>query len=117
MNSFNPTWNGKRPHGRKPKAPREKVISYMGKGLSTTQVGEILGLSGSRVRAIWAEEAVRREIPAKTVANPEVVFGRITDDESDTQRRIREHCRDLGIDNRCVVRQATEGERREFGTG
>ena len=115
MNSFHTTWNGKRPRGRKPKAPKEKVISYMGKGLTTTQAGELLGLSGSRVRAIWAEEAARRAMPAKTVVNPEIKFGRIIDDESETQKRIRDLCQTLGVDNRCIVRQATEDERREFG--
>ena len=34
--------------------------------------------------------------------------------ESDTQARIRAYCLSVGIDNRCVVRQATEDERREY---
>lgn len=102
--------NNNRPKGRPVKVPREKVVELIQKGLTNYEVSQEVGLCLSRVRTIRAQE---RKNDAKQ-SNPEFVFGRITENESDTQARIRAYCLSVGIDNRCVVRQATEDERREY---
>ena len=122
MNSdFNPIWNGKRPKGRKPKVPKDQVVELLKQGLTVPEVMNKIGLSESRIRAIKFQAGLSKPTAPKPESkrkeNTEIIFGRIVDDATVTQMRIREYCKEIGIDNRCTVRQATEEERREFGIG
>lgn len=103
--------------------PEETVVALFRDGKSLDEIAGITGLSLSRLRGLRFKHGfgkprkVREKKPAPTkVETPEFSFARVLNcSDSVIKQRVRKYCTEQGIDNRCVVRQATDDERREFG--